>query len=117
MGVRRPERKEPRRRPGLLEDGATRPGRSLVAAARGRPLPGPLSRALDSYLALRGERIGALEMRLASLNPAGVLARGYAVVHRQDTHEPVTSVEQVSAGDDLSITVAGGDFPARVTQP
>ena len=73
--------------------------------------------ALDSYLALRGERTGALEMRLASLNPAGVLARGYAVVHRQDTRQPVTSVEQVSAGDDLSITVAGGDFPARVTQP
>ena len=72
------------------------------------------ARALDSYLTLRGERIGALEMRLASLNPAGVLARGYAVVQRQDTLEPVTSVEQVSPGDDLDITVAGGSFPGRV---
>ena len=72
------------------------------------------ARALDSYLILRGERIGALEMRLASLNPAGVLARGYAVVQRQDTLEPVTSVEQVSPGDDLDITVAGGSFPGRV---
>ncbi len=72
------------------------------------------ARALDSYLTLRGERIGALEMRLASLNPSSVLARGYAVVQRQDTLEPVTSVEQVSPGDDLDITVAGGSFPSRV---
>ena len=72
------------------------------------------ARALDSYLTLRGERIGALDMRLASLNPASVLARGYAVVQRQDTLEPVTSVEQVSPGDDLDITVAGGSFPSRV---
>ena len=72
------------------------------------------ARALDSYLTLRGERIGALDMRLASLNPASVLARGYAVVQRQDTLEPVTSVEQVSPGDDLDITVAGGSFPGRV---
>jgi exodeoxyribonuclease VII large subunit len=72
------------------------------------------ARALDSYLTLRGERIGALDMRLASLNPASVLARGYAVVQRQDTLEPVTSVVQVSPGDDLDITVAGGSFPSRV---
>ncbi len=72
------------------------------------------ARALDSYLTLRGERISALEMRLASLNPSSVLARGYAVVQRQDTLEPVTSVEQVSPGDDLDITVAGGSFPGRV---
>ena len=72
------------------------------------------ARALDSYLTMRGERIGALDMRLASLNPASVLARGYAVVQRQDTLEPVTSVEQVSPGDDLDITVAGGSFPSRV---
>ena len=72
------------------------------------------ARALDSYLALRGERVGALEMQLATLNPAGVLSRGYAVVARQDNREPVTSVEQVSPGDDLDITVAGGSFPGRV---
>jgi exonuclease VII large subunit len=53
-------------------------------------------------------------MRLASLNPSSVLTRGYAVVQRQDTLEPVTSVEQVSPGDDLDITVAGGSFPGRV---
>ncbi len=75
------------------------------------------ARALDSYLNLRGERLSALESRMASLNPAGVLARGYAVVQRQDSREPVTSVEQVSPGDDLDITVAGGGFPARVTSP
>ncbi len=73
------------------------------------------ARALDSYLTLRGERLAALESRMASLNPAGVLARGYAVVQKQDSRELVTSVEQVSPGDDIDITVAGGGFPARVT--
>ena len=72
------------------------------------------ARALDAYLALRAERLAALESRMASLGPASVLARGYAVVQRQDSGAPVTSVEQVSPGDNLDITVADGGFPGRV---
>ncbi|MFH1560669.1 MAG: exodeoxyribonuclease VII large subunit [Chloroflexota bacterium] len=71
-------------------------------------------RALDSYLALRGERVEALELRLASLSPAGVLSRGYALVQRQDSSDLVTSVSQVGAGDDLQVSVKDGSFPARV---
>jgi len=70
-------------------------------------------RALESYLVMRGERIKALESRLASLSPNSVLARGYAVVQRQDDSELVTSVSQVASGDDLQISVKDGIFPAR----
>jgi exonuclease VII large subunit len=59
------------------------------------------------------ERVKALESRLATLSPAGVLARGYAVVQRQDNSELVTSVDRVSTGDDLQISVEDGSFPAR----
>ena len=73
-------------------------------------------RTLESHLALRVERVRALEQRLVSLNPAGVLARGYAMVQRQDTAELVTSVDQVSPGDDLRISVTDGTIPGRVLE-
>jgi len=70
-------------------------------------------RTLQSHLAMKLERVKAMESRLATLSPAGVLARGYAVVQRQDNSELVTSVDQVSTGDDLQISVEDGSFPAR----
>ena len=69
---------------------------------------------LDSYISLRRERVKALELRLASLSPEGVLARGYAVVQRQDNSELVTSVDHVKSGDDVDITVKDGSFQGRV---
>lgn len=73
-------------------------------------------RALESYMAVKGERIKALESRLASLSPTGVLARGYAVVQRRDNSELVTSVNQVDSGDDIEISVKDGSFPSRVQE-
>jgi len=70
-------------------------------------------RAMESYMAVKGERIKALESRLASLSPTSVLARGYAVVLRRDNLALVTSVTQVTAGDDIEISVKEGSFPAR----
>jgi exonuclease VII large subunit len=67
---------------------------------------------------MNSERVKALESRLASLSPDSVLARGYAVVQRQDNAELVTSVGQVSPGDDLQVSVKDGSFPARaLSQP
>ena len=70
-------------------------------------------RTLQSHLVMNAERVKALESRLASLSPSGVLDRGYAVVQRQDNAELVTSVGQVGPGDDLQISVKDGSFPAR----
>jgi exodeoxyribonuclease VII large subunit len=70
-------------------------------------------RTLLSHLAMNSERVKALESRLASLSPNSVLARGYAVVQRQENSELVTSVDQVGPGDDLQISVKDGSFPVR----
>jgi exodeoxyribonuclease VII large subunit len=79
-------------------------------------LSGSHTRALESYLTLRVERVNGLEMRLASLSPTAVLSRGYSVVQRRDTGELVTSVREVGPGDDLHISVKDGGFPARVLE-
>ena len=71
------------------------------------------SRSLQTYLAVRGERVKGLEFRLGTLSPANVLSRGYAMVQRQDTGETVTSVAQVAAGDDVQVRVRDGEFAAR----
>ena len=70
-------------------------------------------RTLQSYLAMSSERVKALESRLASLSPNSVLARGYALVQRQDNAALVTSVSQVGPGDDLQVSVKDGSFPAQ----
>ncbi|MDE2860729.1 MAG: exodeoxyribonuclease VII large subunit [Chloroflexota bacterium] len=70
-------------------------------------------RSLQTYLAVRGERVKGLEFRLETLSPANVLSRGYAVVQRQDSGETVTSVAQITAGDEVQIKVSDGEFAAR----
>ena len=66
---------------------------------------------------LRFERLqleGAIQ-RLASLNPASILERGYAVVTHQDGRL-VRSVGQVSPGDRLKVQVSDGQFDARAVR-
>ncbi len=63
-------------------------------------------------LALRRERVTGLSSRLESLSPLATLARGYAIVSQEETEEVVSSVNQVSPGDRLSIRVADGALGA-----
>ena len=82
------------------------------------------SRAHSNCLSLWRERTGGLDMRLQALNPHALLHRGYAIVQKQTTVStgsdghaiPGLSVvyrkEQVSAGDELKVTVSDGSFPA-----
>jgi exodeoxyribonuclease VII large subunit len=51
--------------------------------------------------------------RLRSVDPMATLRRGYAVVRRQDG-QIVHSTADVRAGDDLSVRVSDGSFPAVV---
>jgi len=64
-------------------------------------------------IAGRRALIASRELQLASLDPAAVLRRGYALVHRA-TGEPVTSVAAVLPGDRLAISVRDGTFAAIV---
>lgn len=69
---------------------------------------------VQHLLALRGERLRSLALRLHSLSPLLTIARGYAVVRRDADQTVVTSIQQVQPGDDLSIQVTDGNIHAEV---
>ncbi|MCS6848428.1 MAG: exodeoxyribonuclease VII large subunit [Anaerolineae bacterium] len=73
-----------------------------------------LSAAQMHCVALARLRFEGLRARLESVGPAATLARGYAIVRRAGG-ELVRSVGDVRAGDALRVTVADGEFGARVT--
>jgi exodeoxyribonuclease VII large subunit len=51
------------------------------------------------------------------VDPLAVLARGYAVVLREDDLSLVRSVQQVAAGDRLRVRVSDGTFGAEAKTP
>jgi exodeoxyribonuclease VII large subunit len=71
-------------------------------------------RAMRHRLLLHREKVNALTAQLASLNPAAILNRGYAIVHKNG--QVVARVGQVNPGDALTIQVSDGQFPAHVDQ-
>jgi exodeoxyribonuclease VII large subunit len=70
-------------------------------------------RALTSHLQTLRARLQGQQLFLAGLDPAGVLARGYALVSTPDGII-VTSQSQVTAGDTVQVRVADGTFDAEV---
>lgn len=69
-------------------------------------------RAVAHGLALRGSALDGLQARLAALSPLATLERGYAIVRLEDTGEVVRHVQQVQAGDTLTVRVQDGEFGA-----
>lgn len=65
-------------------------------------------------LQLARERLHGLSAQVSSLNPKGVLARGYAIVRHGRTGTVVSSVQHVRAGDPLAVQVQDGTFGATV---
>jgi exodeoxyribonuclease VII large subunit len=65
---------------------------------------------MSHQLALSRERLSGLQMRMAALNPAATLARGYAIVRRRADNDIVMHVGQVAPGDHLSVQVSDGVF-------
>ncbi len=61
------------------------------------------------------ERLIGQGLRLAALDPARVLGRGYAIVNRGDG-VVVSSTAQVLAGDAITVRVADGAFGATVIE-
>ncbi len=65
---------------------------------------------------LRRERLQrdvvTLEAKLAALDPAATLRRGYAVVRRAEDASVLTAPDQVADGTALDITLAGGSLDA-----
>lgn len=63
---------------------------------------------------LDGERIRSFERRLNSLNPLGVLKRGYAVVTSEMDGSLISEVGQTNPGDGIQVRVKDGTFDAVV---
>ena len=65
---------------------------------------------------LQGERLklSSLTGKLDALSPLGVIARGYALVDKNDS--VVSSVKNLKEGDSVAVRLADGSFNATVTE-
>lgn len=88
--------------------------RARLAAQRSRLAAA--TRALESgvrsHLERLRSRLATGTARLDTLSPLGVLARGYAIVRLGAEGPIVRRPEQVAAGDELRIRLAGGELAA-----
>lgn len=64
--------------------------------------------------AVRRANLEGIEARLQALGPAKVLSRGYAIVVDSQTGRLITSVAQVSPGQEIDIRIADGKIGAQV---
>jgi exodeoxyribonuclease VII large subunit len=87
--------------------------------ARDRQTLDELARRLSAQLRhtidLQQARLAGANAQLAALNPLATLGRGYAVVRRVADGLIVTDPKQVGAGEELVVTVKGGDIGVHRT--
>ena len=69
---------------------------------------------MQHMLSLHRERLSGMASRLHSLSPLLTIARGYAVVRRESDQTIVSSVQQVQAGDQLTVQVQDGQIRVEV---
>lgn len=69
----------------------------------------------DTALQLASHQVTGLMGSLRSLSPMATLDRGYAIV-RRNQGQVVTSPDDVSTGEPLTLTVRGGTIPAVVAE-
>jgi exodeoxyribonuclease VII large subunit len=69
---------------------------------------------IQHSISLRNERLRGVALQLHSLSPLLTIARGYAVVRRDADGSVVANVQQVQAGDALTIQVQDGYIPVEV---
>ncbi|MQF95639.1 MAG: exodeoxyribonuclease VII large subunit [SAR202 cluster bacterium] len=73
---------------------------------------GDVSSAMERMVSDGKLVVDGIGQRLRALDPAATLGRGFSIVHLPDTGKVVTSVNQVSRGDALEITVTDGSITA-----
>ncbi len=75
-----------------------------------------LRRAAGQLLMQRRTQVERLAERLAALNPAAVLARGYAIVERHNGHA-ARSPDELAQGERVRLRLALGETEAVVSHP
>jgi exodeoxyribonuclease VII large subunit len=73
-----------------------------------------LRQAADQRVERERARLGAATARLEALSPLAVLARGYAVCWNRERTAAVRSVDDVSAGDIIRVTLHHGELDCEV---
>ena len=71
-----------------------------------------LAEAVNRLLTDDRRRLEKASVGLSALSPLSVLGRGYAIVRRMEDGRVVRTKADVAPQDELTITVADGDFPA-----
>jgi len=73
-------------------------------------------RAMTQRLSMVSAHLKSASQRLDSLNPLGILRRGYAVVTDARDGRIIQSANQVATGNDLMVRLAAGSLSVRVEQ-
>ena len=73
-----------------------------------------LHAAMRSALDDRRERLAGLARAVEALSPLGVLARGYSLTQRADSPQPLRSIVDIQAGDQVTTRLADGSIDCRV---
>ncbi|MBK8824540.1 MAG: exodeoxyribonuclease VII large subunit [Anaerolineales bacterium] len=70
--------------------------------------------ALTHRIQLQARHVDGISKRLQSLNPEGILSRGYAIITRKEDGKVVTQVSQ--AQGEMKVRVSDGEFEVRREQ-
>jgi exodeoxyribonuclease VII large subunit len=71
---------------------------------------------MQHLLALHGARLRGTAAQLHSLSPLLTIARGYAIVRRDDDQTVISSIQQAQPGMKLTIQLQDGQIPVEVRQ-
>jgi exodeoxyribonuclease VII large subunit len=72
-----------------------------------------LERTIQRRVDFLKTRVEIIDARLQAVSPLGTLARGYAIVRRQDG-VVVRHVDEAAAGETLQVMVTDGEFGVTV---
>ena len=99
---------------GLLNSRVMREPQSMLAERRQRLdfLLAGLQRTAKVELQSKQHKLSLILNRLAAINPAAVLGRGYGIVTKQD--KLVSSIQTVEIDDELQLTFTDGHVQAKV---
>ena len=99
---------------GLLNSRVMREPQSMLDERRQRLdfLLAGLQRTAKVELQSKQHKLGLILNRLAAINPAAVLGRGYGIVTKQD--KLVSSIQMVEIDDELQLTFTDGHVQAKV---
>ena len=97
----------------ILQSRVLRDPQSLLAERRQRLdfLLAGLQKTAQADMQDKRHRLGLLLNRLAAINPAAVMGRGYGLLTRQD--KLITSVNAVAVNDELDVTLRDGIISVR----